>query len=126
MNSGKQKISTERASRILRIIKWVHFVILAVVLPAIIIAIDGYRNVWNVIFLFGCCALLAWTLYWTNWVNSIIFAIGMPAIVIAIHGYRSVWQVIFLFGCCGFMVYSLWFGLWVRKRIREDFGGDRK
>jgi len=121
LNSGKQKISTKRASRIIRIHNWVCSAILAVVLPAIVIAIDGYRNVWDVIFLFGGCALLAWTIYWTNWVNSIIFTIGVPAIiiVIAIMGHRSVSDVIFLFICCGFIVWSRWFWLWVKKEFMK-------
>ncbi|MGD0572120.1 MAG: hypothetical protein ABSB11_03775 [Sedimentisphaerales bacterium] len=124
MNSGKPKISTERARRILRIHHWVYFVILAVGVPAIVIAIEGYRSVWEVIFFFGFCALFAWSLYWTNWVNSVILAVGGPAIFIAIGGYRSIWEIIFLFGCFGFIVWSEWFWLWVKKRI-EEFDEDK-
>ena len=111
MNNGKPKISDERARRILRIRHWVKFVILAVVLPAIVIAIEGYRSVWEVIFLCGFGALFAWSLYWTNWVNSVILAVGGPAIFIAIGGYRSIWEVIIIFGCFGFIVWLEWFSL---------------
>ncbi len=121
MNNGKPKISTERARRILRIHHWVYFVILAVGVPAIVIAVEGYRSVWEVIFLFGLCALLAWSLYWTNWVNSVILAVVGPAIFIAIGGYRSVWEVIILFGCFGFIVWLEWFSLWAKKTISEEF-----
>jgi len=121
MNSGKQKISPEKARRILRIHNWVYFVFVAVGLPAFVIAFTGYRSVWEVIFIFGFSVLFAWTLYWTNWVNSVIFAVGLPAFVIAVMGYRSVWNVIVLFGSCGFFVWLRWFGLWVKKRISEEF-----
>ena len=125
MNNGKPKISDERSCRILRIHHWVHFVILAVVLPAIVIAIEGYRSVWEVIFSFGFCALFAWSLYWANWVNSVILAVGVPAIFIVIGGYRSIWEVIILFGCFGFIVWLERFSLWAKKRI-EEFDEDKK
>jgi hypothetical protein len=121
VNSGNPKISDERSRRILRIHHWVHFVILAVVLPAIVITIEGYRSVWEVIFFFGFCALFAWSLYWTNWVNSVILAVGVPAVFIVIGGYRSIWEVIILFGCFGFIVWLERFSLWTKKTISEEF-----
>ena len=126
MNGGKKEISPERADRIYRIHRWVFFFLIAVVPPAIVIAINGYGSVWEVIFLFGISTLLAWAIYWTNWINSVIIAIGVPVIVIAITGYNSVWNVIFLFGICGFLVWSLWFGVWAKKRIFEGFYEDKK
>jgi hypothetical protein len=119
MDSGKPKIGTERAHRILRIPHWVHFVILAVILPAIVIAITGYRSAWEAIFLFGFSALFAWSLYWTNWVNSVILAVAVPAIFIVIGGYRSIWEVVILFGCFGFIVWLERFSLWAKERIEK-------
>jgi hypothetical protein len=125
MDGEKQKIIAKRARRF-RIHRLVNFVLLAVGVPAIAIAITGYSSVWEVIFSFGFCALLAWTLYWTNWVNSVIFAVGVPVFVIVIMGYRSVWNVILIFGFCGFVVWSAWFWLWVKKRIYEMSDEDKK
>jgi hypothetical protein len=60
MDSGKPKIGTERAHRIIRMHHWIHFVILAVVLPAIFIVIGGYRSIWEVIIFFGCFGFIVW------------------------------------------------------------------
>jgi hypothetical protein len=121
----KQKIGPEKADRIYRIHKWIHFIIMAVGLPAISIAIMGYQGVWNVIFLFGFCGLLAWTIYWTNWINSIIFAVGGPLIITAITGYHSIWNIIIFLAGCGFIVWLCWAGLWVKKRVFEEYYEDK-
>jgi predicted membrane protein len=126
MDNGKQKISPERINKILRTHHWIYSFIIALILPATVIAICGFRSVWEVIFLFGGSALLAWTIYWTNWVNSVIFAVGVPSIVITFTNYRSVWNTIVLFGGCSFIVCSLWFWLWVKKRISKDFYAEKK
>ncbi len=126
MNSEEQKISAKRAHRIFIILKWVNTIILAVVIPAIVIAIDGYCSVSEVIFLFGLGALLAWSSYWTNWVNLIILAVGVPAYFLAFHSFRSIWEVIILFGMWGFVVWLKWVFWWARKRIYEESDEDKK
>jgi hypothetical protein len=125
MDGGKQTITAKRARRF-RILYWVHFVILAVGVPAIVIAIDGYCSVSEVIFLFGLGALLAWSSYWTNWVNLIILAVGMPVYFLAFHSFRSIWEVIILFGMWGFIAWQKYIFMWARKRIYEESDEDKK
>jgi len=126
MSNEKQQFYPERTRRILKIHHWIYSAIIALVLPAIVIAICGYRNLGEVIFLFGLCALLAWTIYWTNWVNSIVFAVGLPIFAITITGNRSILNAVILFVGCGLMVWSLWFWKLTKKRISEDFYKDKK
>ena len=121
MNSDKKQFDPEKGHKILRKYRWRQTVLIALVLPSIVIAINGYNSFGEVIALFGLSALCAWTIHWTNWINSLIFAIGLPAIMIVITGYHNIWNTLILFGICGFIAWlNFILKLNIKKMLEEE------